>query len=363
MDYCHQCQRHLNGALACPGCGSSIAPLHTCTEETEAHPDPESETPAGAADEAAGPVRATAAAEAANPDEQEPGDDYEAVRPGRAATRKAGRGRGREAAAAERGAGDEYEATAEYGAVATAGYEARAGDGYEATAGYAYGPGDGYEAAAEYEAKPAGGYKDAPESEEAHRSEGAPEVEGLLDSEVEGDAGRGNGSRRDRKAAAHRRRRKRALLVVAGFVLAAGGLSLAELGKDAPGSNPEAAVADGAKPDGAATTKSGDETAEPLSDESPSKDDDPSDPASPDASSSPSPSASESSGSPSPSDSPSRSTSAQSGAVGTAPMPTRGNPSPTPTDATTPSPDPTATDPTPQPSPSETCKQFLWWCT
>ncbi|MCZ4511857.1 hypothetical protein O3Q52_27495, partial [Streptomyces sp. ActVer] len=23
MDYCHPCQRHLNGALACPGCGTS----------------------------------------------------------------------------------------------------------------------------------------------------------------------------------------------------------------------------------------------------------------------------------------------------------------------------------------------------
>ncbi|MGW4566897.1 SCO2400 family protein, partial [Streptomyces sp. NPDC004561] len=22
MDYCHPCQRHLNGALACPGCGT-----------------------------------------------------------------------------------------------------------------------------------------------------------------------------------------------------------------------------------------------------------------------------------------------------------------------------------------------------
>ncbi|WP_420865634.1 SCO2400 family protein, partial [Streptomyces prasinopilosus] len=22
MDYCHPCRRHLNGALACPGCGT-----------------------------------------------------------------------------------------------------------------------------------------------------------------------------------------------------------------------------------------------------------------------------------------------------------------------------------------------------
>ncbi|MYS14040.1 hypothetical protein GTW73_08775, partial [Streptomyces sp. SID4982] len=43
-----------------------------------------------------------------------------------------------------------------------------------------------------------------------------------------------DGSRRDRKAAAHRRRRRRTLMVATGFVLAAGALSLAELGTDAP---------------------------------------------------------------------------------------------------------------------------------
>lgn len=24
MDYCHPCRRHLNGALACPGCGAPV---------------------------------------------------------------------------------------------------------------------------------------------------------------------------------------------------------------------------------------------------------------------------------------------------------------------------------------------------
>ncbi|MEU1156480.1 hypothetical protein ABZ369_26180, partial [Streptomyces sp. NPDC005918] len=29
MDYCHPCRRHLNGALACPGCGT---PAEACRE-------------------------------------------------------------------------------------------------------------------------------------------------------------------------------------------------------------------------------------------------------------------------------------------------------------------------------------------
>src|SRR4051794_30044744 len=27
MDYCHACRRHLNGALACPGCGTPVEGL------------------------------------------------------------------------------------------------------------------------------------------------------------------------------------------------------------------------------------------------------------------------------------------------------------------------------------------------
>ncbi|MHC5907243.1 SCO2400 family protein, partial [Streptomyces sp. S6] len=51
-------------------------------------------------------------------------------------------------------------------------------------------------------------------------------------------------SRRDRKASAHRRRRRRAALIAAGVILLTGGVGLAELGTDAPGSssgNPAAA--------------------------------------------------------------------------------------------------------------------------
>ncbi|WP_425585661.1 SCO2400 family protein, partial [Streptomyces viridochromogenes] len=28
MDYCHPCRRHLNGALACPGCGATTEQPH-----------------------------------------------------------------------------------------------------------------------------------------------------------------------------------------------------------------------------------------------------------------------------------------------------------------------------------------------
>ncbi|WP_428837933.1 SCO2400 family protein, partial [Streptomyces thermocarboxydus] len=27
MDFCHPCRRHLNGALACPGCGTPVETL------------------------------------------------------------------------------------------------------------------------------------------------------------------------------------------------------------------------------------------------------------------------------------------------------------------------------------------------
>ncbi|MGW7499223.1 SCO2400 family protein, partial [Streptomyces luteogriseus] len=69
--------------------------------------------------------------------------------------------------------------------------------------------------------------------------------------------GPGGASRRDRKAAAHRRRRRRTLFVAAGFVLAAGGLSLAELGMDAPDSTPKPAAAGGESADGDASGEGG----------------------------------------------------------------------------------------------------------
>ncbi|WMI59448.1 hypothetical protein RBH85_23755 [Streptomyces rochei] len=36
MDYCHPCRRHLNGALACPGCGTPVGELHTPGPESAA---------------------------------------------------------------------------------------------------------------------------------------------------------------------------------------------------------------------------------------------------------------------------------------------------------------------------------------
>ncbi|MGW3779377.1 SCO2400 family protein, partial [Streptomyces sp. NPDC005091] len=43
MDYCHSCQRHLNGALACAGCGTPAEALsHYATPALSGHePDAE----------------------------------------------------------------------------------------------------------------------------------------------------------------------------------------------------------------------------------------------------------------------------------------------------------------------------------
>ncbi|MCX5343784.1 SCO2400 family protein [Streptomyces atratus] len=48
MDYCHPCQRHLNGALACAGCGTPAEALsHYATPAFSGHePDAEREAPA-----------------------------------------------------------------------------------------------------------------------------------------------------------------------------------------------------------------------------------------------------------------------------------------------------------------------------
>ncbi|WP_456340847.1 SCO2400 family protein [Streptomyces shenzhenensis] len=36
MDYCHPCRRHLNGALACPGCGTAAETLRASAREAAA---------------------------------------------------------------------------------------------------------------------------------------------------------------------------------------------------------------------------------------------------------------------------------------------------------------------------------------
>ncbi|MEG3626527.1 SCO2400 family protein [Streptomyces poriticola] len=256
MDYCHPCRRHLNGALACPGCGTPAEQLAPNAEEF----GQEYDTGGDARD--ADPYG---------------GDDPQ---PGRAARRREARGRrGRER-----------------------------------------------------------------EPEEGPAPTG-PAAAGA--------------SRRDRKAAAHRRRRRRTLLVAAGFVLAAGGLSLAELGMDAPGDSPQPAAAGNDTPDGGATSEVGAEPAAPLEDTSRSAAGPTSASPSPDdtsASPSASPSASESpDGSTEPAEAPPDTDSA--------PPPRPSSTPPAPADPPSTSDDPTTSAPAPEPTPTETCERFLWWCT
>ncbi|MFD6322951.1 hypothetical protein ACFWOL_08760 [Streptomyces sp. NPDC058442] len=262
MDYCHPCRRHLNGALACPGCGTPV-------ETLRAHPE------------------ASAAPQAAyEEDVPEPEPEPHAEPEPAEGTRQS--------AAADAPTGPETD------------------DG---------GPGAGV-------------------------------------------------SRRDRKAAAHRRRRRRSLLIAAGFVLAAGALSLAELGMDAPGSKPEPAAATDETPNGG-SAKVG--SAPPPSGA----------PGAGASVDSPSPSAS---GSPSASKSPTDEESAEAeegteaegeaggepgeatrpAPAGTAPAdPTAAPPRQSPPQPDAPEPAPTTTEPEPEPEPepSETCDRFLWWCT
>ncbi|MGC3000910.1 SCO2400 family protein, partial [Streptomyces sp. G35A] len=48
MDYCHACQRHLNGALACPGCGTPAGALRAYAEEPAAPAGHVAQAPAAA---------------------------------------------------------------------------------------------------------------------------------------------------------------------------------------------------------------------------------------------------------------------------------------------------------------------------
>ncbi|WP_328668870.1 SCO2400 family protein [Streptomyces sp. NBC_00328] len=249
MDYCHVCRRHLNGALACPGCGTPVDELGADTDEAGARP------PTGA-----------------DADARHGADGDVEWRSRRAARRRGGRV-----------------------------LDAEAGS-----------PGDPQ--------APAGA------------------------------------SRRDRKAAAHRRRRRRTLYMAVGFVLAAGGLSLAELGVDAPGLGPSPAAAE--SPDGSASPAASSLPKKAPS-ESPSAGRTPSSSASasrsPSASASASPAAAsgksaEGSGSPTlgtrPGHSASAPATASAGSGASAPAGT----------------DPTASAPAPTPSSSDDCNRFLWWC-
>ncbi|TDT41217.1 hypothetical protein EV562_102614 [Streptomyces sp. BK208] len=256
MDFCHPCRRHLNGALACPGCGT---PAHELRASDEAL----------TASESAGPQYGTEPPSADGTPRQAPGRKLD----------------------------------------------------------------------------------DAPD--------------GTLDEDADDATPPGaRSSRRDRKAAAHRRRRRRTLLVAAGFVLAAGGLSLAELGMDAPHSPQKPAAAGGETTDGEATREVGEASAVPVDDTSGRTT----------SSGTPSPDASAStsaSGSPSSSpeitksqpatesDSPSASRPPSLDPTGPAdPHPSPPESSDDPPPATTPTP-----PESPDPTPTETCDRFLWWCT
>ncbi len=278
MDFCPPCQRHLNGALACPGCGTPVETLHAWRREDPAVPpghEGGGAEPAGGAGTALAeePVEEPAGASAEEP-EGEYGEYGDEVPRGRRADRRQGRRRG---AAAE-----------------------------------------------------------------------------------DPSAGR---SRRDRKAAAHRRRRNRALLIAAGFVLAAGALSLAELGLEIPGSKPDPAGSGQEAPDGGAAEVEPEESAggaveAPVREESPS----------PSASTSASPSASESPGgeeSPQAEEEPEAEEGASSAPADGPPSadPTAAPPADPPSEPETPEPAPTTGEPEPEPEPSETCDRFLWWCT
>lgn len=352
MDFCHPCQRHLNGALACPGCGAPA----------ERHA-PSAATPFaghGSQDEYAGYAHAGAQASHVG-------------HPGYAPS-----GYGEPAPA------NGYDQHGAYDAVPPA-------------AGYGI-PAAGY---ATQNGFPTGGEGDlpgepgAPDDTHALHDPGpseAEDAEGARDAGEDGPGpgepggraarrqarGRGRGaaaddpdpgpaadaSRRDRKAAAHRRRRRRTVFIAAGLVLAAGGLSIAELGTDAPfspfaGDSP--ASSGDTSADGGTSSASPGRTAAPLNGGSrPS--------AGPGASASARPSAS-ASGSKSPKDKASASPSAsgasqQSATAGAGPAtPAPTAPATSAPPAATPTSAPTTSDPTPAPSPTRTCNRFLWWCT
>lgn len=197
---------------------------------------------------------------------------------------------------------------------------------------------------------------------------------------VEGGARAGavTASRRDRKAAAHRRRRRRTLFVVTGFVLAAGGLSLAELGVDAsvlPGFStpgPAAEEDDGQSGDGEPASDP-EETAGPANATPGAA----TSTASPDASESASPSASADDEEPEPdpteTEGPQQPPQAtEEGGAGGAGGNTgadggTGASNPPPPEASRPadppSADPTPPHPDPAPTPTRKCDRFLWWCT
>ncbi|MFF3202104.1 hypothetical protein [Streptomyces sp. NPDC002962] len=304
MDYCHPCRRHLNGALTCPGCGAPAQQLRAYPPATSG-PEPY------ARDGSAHPMPGA-------PDGRDGLADHGA---------HGGRddGDGRDDSAHDGHAHDDHA------------HDDGAHDDRDGHADHAAGSGEPRGRAARRREQGRGGRR-GPQGADT-----APEA-----------------SRRDRKASAHRRRRKRIVLITVGFALAAGGLSLAELGVDAPGftspGNPAAAGGEASEVDGSSSGPSA--TAQPLDDRTDPRGDETSSSPSPSASPSASESAKDASATPSPDKE------AQSGALpgssgsasGSAPSDADPGSDPTPTAG------PSAPDASPDPSPSQTCTRFLWWC-
>ncbi|MFI8241279.1 hypothetical protein ACIF83_29120 [Streptomyces sp. NPDC085866] len=335
MDFCHPCQRHLNGALACPGCGAPAPSLAARADAPVAH----------------GHGGATA-----SPYGQETFTS----------------------AAAQHYAGQAAYYPHEAPRVPTQFGAAEAADAYASAGpdGYAYDGADSRTGSHDYaeqdfpddahdEAQ--GDADDAPGEPggRAARRQSRGRGRGGATGGGEADSGPGaaDASRRDRKAAAHRRRRRRTVLIAAGLVLAAGGLSVAELGTDAPFSpfsSDEPATSADTSADGGTSSASPDRTANPLDDVSGAAGKAGAS-ASADASASASASKSpkdKASKSPSATDQAEQSATSGAGGPSAAPTaPATSRPTSTPTA------DPTTSDPTPLPSPTKTCNRFLWWCT
>ncbi|MER6568479.1 hypothetical protein ABT288_20465 [Streptomyces sp. NPDC001093] len=309
MDYCHPCQRHLNGALACPGCGTPARAV--------------AEAPAAYARAGTGETQGYGVPQpygSPQYDSQQYSQQY---------------------------GSPEYRVPHQY---EPAGPE-QAAWAEEREQHENWVPGTESEPATEAEAAADSEPEPDPESEPGGRAARRRTRGGTAVGPAEADA-----SRRDRKAAAHRRRRRRTVLITAGFVLAAGSLGLAELGTDAPFSpfssgQPDSAANTAA--DGGTSSASPGATASDTSGAAPGS-------ASPDASAS---------ASKSPKDKHSKSPDAKntdkatqtaatgSGATHAAPAPTAtSRPTSTPTSA------PTSSPPSPTPSPTKTCTRFLWWC-
>ncbi|MET7649996.1 hypothetical protein [Streptomyces sp. NPDC005486] len=323
MDYCHPCRRHLNGALACPGCGAP-APQLRAYPPAAYEPEPPAAYEPGPYAPEPGPYVPDASAHG-TPD------------------------------GSDRGGGDEHSDSDDYADHGNYGNYGNPGDhdGHDDHDGHSDRSDHGDHGDREGSDDREGGSVEPQGRAARRREQGRGDRRG-----PKGAASAPDASRRDRKASVHRRRRKRVVLISVGFALAAAGLSLAELGVDAPGfgspRNPAAAGGESSEVDGSAAERSA--SAQPLDDRTGTGGDK--------ASSSPSPSASPSA---SPSESPTDGTAtpAPDKEAQSAPLPGSSGPASgsTPSGSgSTPTADPTPTGASPAPSPSETCERFLWWC-